>query len=86
MLPYRTGSGPLLVGACGRGSTYALSWTVGTGPWHRFATLELSEDQAVDVEITFDAVRHQVPGLEQYPVVVRLREPAYRSARRARNE
>ena len=41
---------------------------------------------ASDARIAFDPVLHQVPGLRQYSWVARLREPAYRIARRSRGD
>lgn len=86
LLPYRTAAGPLLLGARSevRG-VVRLAGAVGGGPWRFFADLTLSPDSAADPTISFDPVAHQVTGLEQYPAVVRLREPAYRSARHSRD-
>jgi hypothetical protein len=82
LLPYRTPHGPLLVGARAMGPhSYTLAWSVHGGPWQTFGVLMLSRLLAGDQQVSFDPVRHQVPGLEQYPAVVRLREPAYRRAR-----
>ena len=93
LLPYRSVAGPVLLGARSeiRG-VVRLACTVGNGPWRFFADLTLptgttsdpASDPAADPTISFDPVTHQVTGLEQYPAVVRLREPAYRSARRSR--
>ncbi|WP_216653916.1 hypothetical protein [Nocardioides sp. zg-DK7169] len=96
LLPYATAGGPVLLGlgaapAAPGGATEAweLRWARPSGPWHRFAELRLApgprepaagEDRA----ISFDPVRHQVPGLRQYDVVRRLREPAYLRARASR--
>ena len=85
LLPYRTAVGPVVLGARATDqASYELSWAPYDGDWRAFATLELTGEQAVDQEISFDPVRSQIPGLTQYPVVVRLREPAYRRARRSR--
>lgn len=87
VLPYRTPAGPVVLLATPRdASTFDLSWAVGRGAWTRFATLELGTGApaAPDTSISFDPVRNTVPGLEIYPWVRRLREPSYRSARRAR--
>ncbi len=85
LLPYRSSSGPLLLGArVEADDRYALSWARPTGPWHPFATLRVTTHEHADQDISFDPVRRQVPGLAQYDAVVRLREPAYRRARRSR--
>lgn len=85
LLPYRTERGPLLVGARAAGiDSYVLAWTVGAGSWRIFGALELGDDLPDDLgdeHLSFDPVQHQIPGLEQYPTVVRLREPSYAGAR-----
>lgn len=90
LLPYRSPSGPLAIGArrTARG-TVQLDCAVGGGPWRPFAELELAAAQPTEAvpgpgRISFDPVLHPVPGLEQYAVVERLREPAYRAARSRR--
>jgi len=84
LLPYRTGLGPVLLGAFPAApGTYELCWARGTGAWHDFGVLELT-GRARSGEISFDPLRHRIDGLEQYPAVTLLREPAYRSARRSR--
>jgi hypothetical protein len=87
LLPYRTPIGPVLIAA-----TYLdaarleLSWAVGTSEWHPFAELVVGETVPTDgEEVSFDPVLNTVPGLEIYPWVRRLREPAYLSARRSRS-
>jgi hypothetical protein len=85
LLPYRTPAGPVLVGAVLRDeSVVDLSWAAGTGPWHRFGVLRLSQEPAGDEDVSFDPVRHALPGLETYGWVRRLREPSYLTARRSR--
>jgi hypothetical protein len=85
LLPYRTTAGPILIGARARGTrNYELFWARRDGPWQTFAELILSGPAGDDQDISFDPVRVQLPGLQQYPFVERLREPAYRRARRAR--
>lgn len=84
LLPYRTAHGPVLLGAFPVGpTTYELCWARGAAAWHLFGTLDLA-GRARLREISFDPVRHRIGGLEQYPAVTLLREPAYRSARRSR--
>ena len=86
LLPYRTPAGPVLLSAVFRdGATIELSWAVRSGDWHRFAELALHEapgDEA-DQTVSFDPVRNELPGLETYDWVRRLREPAYLTARRS---
>jgi hypothetical protein len=64
-------------------SSYALAWAPSGGDWHEFGTLDLS-GEIVTGALSFDPVLNQLPGLAQYPVVVRLREPSYARARRSR--
>lgn len=83
LLPYATERGPVVLAAESAGlDEYRLSWSHPARPWHEFATLYL--DASSDARVEFDPVLHQVPGLQQYSWVRRLREPAYRRARRSR--
>jgi hypothetical protein len=86
LLPYRTPCGPVLLGARRTGEhTFELSCATLTGAWHPFADLTLLPDEdAVDPEISFDPVLHQIPGLAPYDWVRRLRAPSYARARRER--
>jgi len=87
LLPYRTARGSLLLGARTIGADcFELAVAAPDGDWTRFADLRLSTLLADDQDVSFDPVLHQVPGLEQYDAVERLREPAYRSARASRSE
>jgi hypothetical protein len=87
LLPYRTTSGPLLLGArCTGTETFEISCAPYDGDWRHVADLRISSVPADDQAVTFDAVRHQVPGLEQYPAVERLRAPAYAQARASRGD
>jgi hypothetical protein len=87
LLPYRTPTGPVLVGATARDeSTWELAVASLSGPWRRFAELTMSEEPGDDEHVDFDPVLHQVPGLETYGWVRRLREPSYRTARRSRGD
>jgi hypothetical protein len=84
LLPYATDSGPVVLGAESAGpDEYRLSWSHPARPWHEFGTLYLAGRS--DARIDFDPVLHPVPGLRQYSWVRRLREPAYRTARRSRS-
>jgi hypothetical protein len=87
LMPYRTPSGPLLLSATAQDAdNLALSWAVGAGSWHTFAELVLDADPSdeSDQPLSFDPIRNQLPGLEIYDWVRRLREPAYLTARRTR--
>jgi hypothetical protein len=85
LLPYDTVAGPVLLGVQRvAGGRLELAFAVGDGPWRPFAELVLSEREG-DAEVSFDAVRHTLPGLEQFAAVRRLRAPAYAAARAARS-
>lgn len=85
LLPYRTARGALWLAARATGpASYELAWSGPDARWQRFATLELSTTRAPDQAISFDPVRNQLAGLDQYPWVSRLREPSYLDARRSR--
>jgi hypothetical protein len=87
LLPYETAIGPVLLGARLIGDEcYELSWARASGSWHGFGVLRLSTGPGDDARISFDPIRRQLPGLRQYPAVVRLREPAYLRARRSREQ
>ena len=87
LLPYRTVAGAVLLGARRTGpGIVQLACAIGVRPWRVFAELSVSSDDSTDPTVSFDPVIHQVPGLGQYGAVVRLREPAYRSARRSRSD
>ncbi len=87
LLPYRTPAGPLVLSAVFLDErTLGLARSLRSGAWHPFAELELHEDPVdeADPPLSFDPVRNTLPGLETYDWVRRLREPAYRTARRSR--
>ncbi len=89
LMPYRTAAGPVLLRAVPQGErAVELAWAHGAGAWHPFATLRLDEatTTAEDADVSFDPVVNPLPGLAPYDWVTRLREPAYRSARRARED
>jgi hypothetical protein len=86
LLPYDTAAGPVLLGVHATGDArLELAFAVGEGRWRPFGELLLSGRES-DQEITFDPVRHTLPGLDQYAAVRRLREPAYDAARSSRGE
>ncbi|MCW2795502.1 hypothetical protein [Nocardioides sp.] len=85
LLPYRTESGPVLLGVRAAGTeTFELACAPYDGDWRHVADLRLSTLPAPDQDVDFDPVQHQLPGLEQYPSVARLRQPAYQQARESR--
>ena len=85
LLPYQAPAGAVLLGAHeeahGRWRLVVASLR---GPWRSFGVLELSDDRGDDARVSFDPVRNTIPGLEVSDWVRRLREPAYRTARRTR--
>lgn len=84
LLPYRSATGPVLLRVDSAGpDRYELSWARPSGRWRPFGTIHLQE-RLGDPGTSFDPLLHQLPGLTQYPTVLRLREPAYRRARRSR--
>jgi hypothetical protein len=92
LLPVRSPNGPLLLrlsAAEGAGVTndgvpreMVLSYAVATGPWVSAGRVVLGEVLTVVDEERRDPVVHELPGTSQYDAVRRLREPAYRAARR----
>lgn len=87
LLPYRTSAGPMLLSTVFVDETLLrLSWAVGSGAWHPFATLALDRPPVDEPDplISFDPVANVLPGLETYEWVRRLRAPAYDTARRSR--
>lgn len=100
LLPYASSGGPIQIVASPKvpdagtdpqhGSLdFDLAWSRGTGAWNGFATLTLLEPRGLDADggapVAFDPVLHPLPGLSPYPLVARLRAPAYAASRRARN-
>ncbi|HEU5037033.1 MAG TPA: hypothetical protein VFT70_08505 [Nocardioides sp.] len=85
LLPYRSAGGPLVLSADPVGAeAFELSWARPAGDWQVFGCLRLSTRSLAE-EISFDPIVHQIDGLEQYPSVRRLREPAYATARHSRD-
>lgn len=85
LLPYNTEAGPVLLGARASGRhTVELVCSVKDGEWRHFADLRISELDADDQAVSFDPVRNQLPGLDQYGWVSRLRAPSYEEARESR--
>lgn len=85
LLPYRGPRGPIMLAATQvEPEQYALLRADGDGPWIGFGRLRLTE--RIDRELSFDPIRHPLPGLDNYAWVRRLRSPAYRAARQDRGE
>jgi hypothetical protein len=85
LLPYRSAIGPVVLGALPRThDSWVLLWARARGPWLPFAQLELGPTLP-DETVSFDPVLNQLPGLEQYDALARLRLPAYLAARRSRS-
>lgn len=85
LLPVESPAGPAVFALEPHGvASYILAWAHPTGPWRPIGRLTLL-GRAADVPdptLRFDPVENQVAGLAQYDWVTRLREPAYRWARR----
>lgn len=92
VLPYRTPSGPVVIGALPTdtddgGVRIALRVARPSGRWQDFAAVDVPDlDDVTDTDVTFDPVLNSAPGLEPYPWWAKLREPAYSAARHARGE
>ena len=94
LLPVRAPAGPLLLrlvpaGAPGPGDDLALpgllslSYAVGWGPWTNVADVMVGPRDVSHPDVErHDPIIAALPGTEQFGVVRRLREPAYRAARR----
>lgn len=90
IVPYRTPSGPLLLGARYVDRDHVvLAVARPRSAWRTFADLHLepadpADPDRDDPDLEFDAVVNELPGLPNYDWVRRLRAPAYRTARRSR--
>lgn len=84
LLPYRGPTGPIILAAAAAGPRdYVLMWSSLGGDWYSFGWLHLV--RRAEQEPSFDPIRRPLPGLPNYAWVTRLREPAYRVARRSRD-
>lgn len=87
LLPYRTGTGPVVIGARNVGTAYLLFWArVGHRTWHELGELVLDRVPAPDASVSFDPLLHHPPGMTHYPWIIRLRERAYATARAHRHQ
>ena len=95
LLPVRSSAGPLLLRLVGdetsatapasEPSRLVLSWATGRGPWHEVGEVRVGARLSPDVDAErHDPVVHPLTGTDQYGVVARMREPAYRAARAVR--
>lgn len=93
LLPLRSPAGPLVLRLAADGEPsvaegslphrMVLSCAVGTGSWRQVGMVHVGpESTAGEDAERHDPLVHQLPGTEQYPLVRRLREPAYLAARR----
>jgi hypothetical protein len=88
LIPYETKVGALNLAALpvrDEARTFALACARGTGKWRTFARMRL-EDLPLEDSPSFDPVLNTLPGLAYYDWATRLRERAYRGARRSRDD
>jgi len=86
LLPYQTPTGLVLLAAVPvPDESYELRWARLRGDWHRWGRLVLDRGEGPDPVLSFDPVANPLPGLAHPAWVRRLREPAYRAARRSRS-
>ncbi|AWB91849.1 hypothetical protein [Aeromicrobium chenweiae] len=86
LIPYETSGGPLNLAAIpvqGEYRAFDLACAHTQEKWTIFARMRLEESPAQE-QVTFDPVLNTLPGLGYYDWAVRLRERAYRAARRSR--
>jgi len=87
LLPYRATSGPVVLAAVPVGTdglTFDLACAGLGSAWQSFARMTLTEASSEDSP-SFDPVRNQLPGLAYYEWAAKMREGAYRAARRSRD-
>jgi hypothetical protein len=85
LLPYRTPTGPVILRARPTASNeFELAVASPCGEWRPFGVLRVGPETQDQHRVSFDPVLNTLPGLEPYDWVRRLREPAYRVARRTR--
>lgn len=90
VFPYDGAGGRVVLGARGEPvdgrPVFGLHVARVGGPWQRFGTLRLHArpEDAEDAPLSLDPMQHPLPGLHLPRVVVALREPSYRIARRLR--
>jgi hypothetical protein len=86
IVPFRTASGLLMIGAFRDDGGYSLEAATPGGPWRPFGRLVPDEDPgtAADRDTPFDPVRHPFPGLRMPEPLARLRAAAYEASRLGR--
>ncbi|MCW2813903.1 MAG: putative phosphodiesterase [Nocardioides sp.] len=85
LLPYRTPTGPVLLGARPTSeTTWELSWARPRSSWTPFAEIGLADEPGRDLDLSFDAVGAAPSGLEVYDWQRRVRGPSYAVSRRLR--
>lgn len=92
LLPGRAPAGPLLLRLSPLAKAVndhlspppqmSLSYAIGMGEWTPVGTMYIGELVTGHEQERYDPVLHRLPGDQQYQWVDRLREPAYRAARR----
>lgn len=87
LLPMRSVSGPVqfvLEPLEAPPGVYELGWARPRGSWQPLGRLVLGDqlEPMADPPLRFDPIVNPLDGLTNYPAVTRLREPAYRLARR----
>ena len=85
LLPYATPGGPVQLGARPGPGGSTLHVASPWGRWRPFAELREVDGPDLDLRLDFDPVQNPLPQLPFPAWVRRLREPAYRSARRSRS-
>jgi hypothetical protein len=88
IVPFRTASGPLMVGAFpAPDGAYSLEAATPGGQWRPFGWLAPDADPraVTDEETPFDPVLNPVPGLVMPTPLARLRAAAYAGSRRGRD-
>ncbi|HEX6887188.1 MAG TPA: hypothetical protein VF143_03700, partial [Candidatus Nanopelagicales bacterium] len=92
LLPVRSERGPLVlrleaprshpVAELTLATCLPLSYAHGLGRWRELGRVRVLHQLDREAELErHDPIANQLPGTEQYPVVERLREPAYAAAR-----
>ncbi|MFG1922396.1 hypothetical protein [Cryptosporangium sp. NPDC048952] len=89
IVAFRAPAGPVLLAAfpaAARGGRPAFHLAVATptGPWRRFARLELAGTGRGDADLGFDPVRRALPGLAMPQPLAGLRAASYRASREGR--
>ena len=89
--PYRTPTGPVVLAATpsinDSGIELRVSAARPTGAWHEFGSVHVdTRGTAHDEPVSFDPMLNEFPEMPNYRWISRLREGAYRAARRSRSD